>query len=364
MTDERFVFIEDVRDRKNVAHSACHKKNGSTSKKCTLPSDNMTAKERKEMCGEVSSIKLNEPVTWAEMEERSLPQTLRRDYIKNLVSKYAASAEDLKGVLKVDDLESIIGPLGLECPPVHTEKTQSQKLLFRQFKGHMAPEEVAEEGLEIVKAHTYDQLKKDSKKLENYVQFLVRVMNLNKKLVAYVLQCAESTIGVQLKQRLHLDIDFTTTHQIYHGLPKDAFDWLQGEVAKWVHGQIKGEDFVLFAKPASECRALILEGAGIEKVSKAEKKPEFLRKTLQIANPSIEEEAISTITPDPIEHLEQELPKVTNFSCSFSHCTIGQLRAFLNSLALDPDTEFDVSVDIREPQPVKKPFTYINYNKA
>ena len=39
MTDGAFCFQEDVRDRSIIKRGAVHKKNGSKSKKCTLPSD-------------------------------------------------------------------------------------------------------------------------------------------------------------------------------------------------------------------------------------------------------------------------------------------------------------------------------------
>lgn len=43
MTDAKYLFVSDSREKKSVARSAVHRKGGSKSKKCTLPSDYIRA---------------------------------------------------------------------------------------------------------------------------------------------------------------------------------------------------------------------------------------------------------------------------------------------------------------------------------
>jgi hypothetical protein len=90
MTDEKFTFIEDLRDKKRTATGAHHKRThcgkGGAVK---FPSDFMTKKELRAMNGEVKSYKLNEPMTWAEF--KAMPDDIKVTYIKALRGKYNVS---------------------------------------------------------------------------------------------------------------------------------------------------------------------------------------------------------------------------------------------------------------------------------
>lgn len=52
-------FDYDCLQKKRLARQARYRKCGSKSRKCPLPTDNMTQEEWKERCGEVLTIKLN-----------------------------------------------------------------------------------------------------------------------------------------------------------------------------------------------------------------------------------------------------------------------------------------------------------------
>lgn len=85
-------FYSDVAARKQLARQAKHKKNGSKSKKCSLPSDHMTNKQWKERCGKVMSYNLSIPMVWADFKK--MPSDLRNQYIEDLWNKYSVSAAD------------------------------------------------------------------------------------------------------------------------------------------------------------------------------------------------------------------------------------------------------------------------------
>lgn len=87
MTDERYVFASDLKEKKQTARSAHNKrthcgKGGSV----RLPSDYMTRKELNAMSGEVNTYRLNEPMKWAEFSK--LPDDLKVSYVKALRDRY------------------------------------------------------------------------------------------------------------------------------------------------------------------------------------------------------------------------------------------------------------------------------------
>ena len=89
MKDEEYVFMQDIKEKKSIARGAFHKKGGSKSKKCTLPSDYLTRKEREKMNGEVKRWNMNEFYTWNEFKE--MPKDIAAAYISTLNQKYRVS---------------------------------------------------------------------------------------------------------------------------------------------------------------------------------------------------------------------------------------------------------------------------------
>lgn len=94
MTDERYIFNQDVAERSKMKTGAFHKKNGSKSKKCTLPSDHLTAGQKKKLNGECKSINLSKPITNFR-EFRSYPYSMQQEYIQNLITNYGARKIDI-----------------------------------------------------------------------------------------------------------------------------------------------------------------------------------------------------------------------------------------------------------------------------
>ena len=89
MTDEKYTYIQDVKDKKITARSARNKrthngKGGSVK----LPSDYMTQKEIKAMSGDVKVYRLNKPMKWDEF--KAMPDEHKESYIKLLRQKWNA----------------------------------------------------------------------------------------------------------------------------------------------------------------------------------------------------------------------------------------------------------------------------------
>lgn len=88
MDDERFVFYQDLREKKAAARSShnrrTHNGKGGSVK---FPSDYLSKKELQAMNGEVKSYRLKDPMTWAEF--KALPDDLKVSYIRALRQKYS-----------------------------------------------------------------------------------------------------------------------------------------------------------------------------------------------------------------------------------------------------------------------------------
>lgn len=92
-------FEYDTYIKKRIARGYQSKKNGSKSKKCSLPSDRMTQKEWKEKNGDIMSYQLNRPMEWREF--KSMPADLQKSYVESLRDKYGTTATDLSKFLHV-----------------------------------------------------------------------------------------------------------------------------------------------------------------------------------------------------------------------------------------------------------------------
>ena len=82
-------FDYDAMQKKRIARGASHMKRGSKSKKCTLPSDYLTAAQKRRLNGPVSTYKLDEPMNWESF--KAIPEDLQKKYILNLQETYQAN---------------------------------------------------------------------------------------------------------------------------------------------------------------------------------------------------------------------------------------------------------------------------------
>lgn len=87
MTDEKFVFVSEVADKKRTARGAHNKRtHAGKSGRVRFPSDNLTKKELKALNGEVKSYRMNDPMTWEQF--MSMPDDLKCTYVAAIRNKY------------------------------------------------------------------------------------------------------------------------------------------------------------------------------------------------------------------------------------------------------------------------------------
>lgn len=86
-------FDYDALQKKRIASGAFHMKRGSRSKRCSLPSDNLTPAQLKRRNGPMSTYKLDAPMRWDDF--KSMPVDLQKQYLTNLIETYGTTNEML-----------------------------------------------------------------------------------------------------------------------------------------------------------------------------------------------------------------------------------------------------------------------------
>ena len=99
MTDERYVYTQDQRDRKRTASGARARKGGSRANRCPLPSDALTKAQREKLNGPVEQVNLNRPMTYAEL--KLLNKSMQHLYLDHLVTAHKARRVDLQAMLGI-----------------------------------------------------------------------------------------------------------------------------------------------------------------------------------------------------------------------------------------------------------------------
>lgn len=99
MTDEEYLFRRDIADKKATARSAARRVSGAKSKKCTLPSDYLSAAQKKKLNGEVRTVNMNQPMKWEEF--KALEPDTQTLYVSGLAHKYGITIGALAGMLGV-----------------------------------------------------------------------------------------------------------------------------------------------------------------------------------------------------------------------------------------------------------------------
>ena len=99
MTDEKYLFISDIREKKANNRAVYSKRSGAKTRYVSLPSDHLTAAEKKRRNGPVSTVKLNQPITYPEL--KALTPTMQFLYLDHLVHEYGARQIDIASMLSI-----------------------------------------------------------------------------------------------------------------------------------------------------------------------------------------------------------------------------------------------------------------------
>jgi len=122
MTD----FEYDIKQRKALSRSAFAKKNGSKSKKCTLPSDRLTEAQIRRLSGPVITYNLSKPMSYDTY--KTLPYSVRKEYLEKLTGEFNASSRKICAMMHTSQysVERELKQLGIPTGGPHRYMTQAQ----------------------------------------------------------------------------------------------------------------------------------------------------------------------------------------------------------------------------------------------
>lgn len=87
MTDAKYVFEQDVRDRKRTGRNAKYM-NRTGKGNVRMPSDNLSRKEKAKLNGPVNTYDMGKPMTYDRF--KAMPEDLQRGYLQGIVDKFHA----------------------------------------------------------------------------------------------------------------------------------------------------------------------------------------------------------------------------------------------------------------------------------
>lgn len=96
MTDEKYTFIQTVKERKALVPSATKKPRKNY---CSLPSDYMTKKEKMSMNGEVIAMKFNHRYTWEQL--KVFDSDLQKEYFTHIFTLYKVTEKQVSQMLEI-----------------------------------------------------------------------------------------------------------------------------------------------------------------------------------------------------------------------------------------------------------------------
>lgn len=89
MTDEKYTFVQEVREKKSLAKSSRSRRtHAGKGGAVRFPHDNMKKKEREKLNGELKTYNLDTPMTFEEF--KALPVDLAREWVARIRDKYGA----------------------------------------------------------------------------------------------------------------------------------------------------------------------------------------------------------------------------------------------------------------------------------
>lgn len=151
MNDYEYAFHADAKEKKAAGRGAYAKKGGSKSRRCSLPSDNLTEAQTRALNGEVKTYDLCRPMTWSQF--KMMPIDLQKEFIRRIVATFGVSCAAINRELfgnGINTLHLHAKRKGLKLPTQKGKKDdESCMAMFRAWiAGEPMPGTIADRYLE------------------------------------------------------------------------------------------------------------------------------------------------------------------------------------------------------------------------
>lgn len=145
MNEYEKSFYQDINERKSLVPSSRHKKNGSKSRKASLPCDGLSKREWEKKNGGVLTVQMNKPMTYDEF--KSIPLDLQERYVACLVDGYNVSIAHIARMMDVkrQTLDGYIRRNGFKKVKLRRgapHLTEEQMRNWEEFLGKAQPSQV------------------------------------------------------------------------------------------------------------------------------------------------------------------------------------------------------------------------------
>lgn len=179
MTDAEFIMRSEAKQHKANGRAVYNRASRGGSKRCRLPSDNLTKAQLKKMNGEIIVMQMNKPIAWSEFKRYS-PE-LQREYIENLVAKYGARQLDIAEMFGIDKshLNKYLSGIAPGIFASHRKKYIDPR--WKAFiEGNIAePQPIIEEAEPCIKEETIEAPKTKVPDSNSYNSTFVNTMHGN-----------------------------------------------------------------------------------------------------------------------------------------------------------------------------------------
>lgn len=207
MTDEKFVFVEDLRDKKDLARSARHRtgQGNRKGKSFAQPSEHYKILRKKN--GEVMEYKIGQPITWEEF--KSYPHEMQQKWVDVFVNRFVCGRGGMCIVLGVPS--TTIGPYfykyGLSIPTTKQLTVQKEKAI-RDWMAESSSgvEEKPEEPVEAIVSEPKPVVVEKKRPEPTYFVHTLQEGNLN--LSGTATEIFQTLYGIFRDAKLNVSLSF------------------------------------------------------------------------------------------------------------------------------------------------------------
>lgn len=124
-------FEYDSMQKKKIARQ--EKYHNRRKKGCVLPSDYLTDAQKRKLNGEVFTVDMNKPITYAEYKR--LPKSLQEDYYNNLVETYGIGNPSIARMMGIAEatLRQHTDRMGLDLKRIVGKPSYAKMVRFEEF---------------------------------------------------------------------------------------------------------------------------------------------------------------------------------------------------------------------------------------